>query len=279
MTGQYQQPPMQGQYQQPPMQGQYQQPQMTGQYQQPPMQGQYQQPPMTGQYQQPQMQGQYQQQPMVNQYQQPQIQGQYQQPTLQGQYLMQGQYQQPQMVNQYQQPPMTSQYQQQPMVNQYQHSSSMPKVLESASQMANQYQNVSSMPPANKITANQQFQGTYMNQTIPHVHPVVSQNFTSRYRCDMCKRLGDGTICYSCRQCDMDICQICCNKLLCAPQKNRHQHQLYLTKRQNWRCDLCQQRGQNLSMYCSMCDYDCCIDCYIKGYTQPKNSADSCGVQ
>ena len=226
---------------------------------------------MQGQYQQP-MVNQY-QQPTVNQYQQPQMQGQYQQP------LMQGQYQQPQMVNQYQQPPMTSQYQQQPMVNQYQHSSSMPKVLESASQMANQYQNVSSMPPANKITANQQFQGTYMNQTIPHVHPVVSQNFTSRYRCDMCKRLGDGTICYSCRQCDMDICQICCNKLLCAPQKNRHQHQLYLTKRQNWNCDLCRKRGQNLSMYCSMCDYDCCIDCYIKGYTQPKNSADACGVQ
>ena len=76
-----------------------------------------------------------------------------------------------------------------------------------------------------------------MNQTIPHVHPVVSQDFTSRYRCDICKRLGDETICYSCRTCDMDICQICCNKLLCAPQKNRHQHQLYLTKRENWHCD------------------------------------------
>ena len=76
----------------------------------------------------------------------------------------------------------------------------------------------------------------------------------------------------------MDICQICCNKLLCSPQKNRH-HQLYLTKRENWHCDLCQKRGQNISMYCSKCDYDCCIDCYIKGYTQPKNSADPCGVQ
>ena len=254
---------MQNQYQQSPMQGQYQQPQMTGQYQQPQMQGQYQQPPMQGQYQQL----------MVNQYQQPQMQGQYQQP------LMQGQYQQPQMQGQYQQP-MVNQYQQTPMVNQYQHSSSMPKVFKSAAPMANQYHSSSSMPPVvNKITANQQFQGTYMNQTIPHVHPVVSQNFTSRYRCDMCKRLGDGTICYSCRQCDMDICQICCNKLLCAPQKNRHQHQLYLTKRQNWRCDLCQKRGETLSMYCSKCDYDCCIDCYIKGYTQPKNSADPCGVQ
>ena len=141
---------------------------------------------------------------------------------------MQGQYQQP-MINQYQQPPM---------VNQYQHSSSMPKVFKSAAPMANQYHSSSSMPPVvNKITANQQFQGTYMNQTIPHVHPVVSQDFTSRYRCDICKRLGDGTICYSCRTCDMDICQICCNKLLCAPQKNRHQHQLYLTKRENLHYD------------------------------------------
>ena len=236
---------------------------MTGQYQQPQMQGQYQQPPMQGQYQQL----------MVNQYQQPQMQGQYQQP------LMQGQYQQPQMQGQYQQP-MVNQYQQPPMVNQYQHSSSMPKVFKSAAPMANQYHSSSSMPPVvNKITANQQFQGTYMNQTIPHVHPVVSQDFTSRYRCDICKRLGDEIICYSCRTCDMDICQICCNKLLCAPQKNRHQHQLYLTKRENWHCDLCQKRGQNISMYCSKCDYDCCIDCYIKGYTQPKNSADPCGVQ
>ena len=234
MQNQYQQSPsgtgqpMAEQYQQnPQMQNQYQ-------YQQPPMQGQYQQPQMTGQYQQPQMKGQYQQPQMTGQYQQPQMQGQYQQPP------MQGQYQQP-MVNQYQQPPM---------INQYQHSSSMPKVFKSAAPMANQYHSSSSMPPVvNKITANQQFQGTYMNQTIPHVLPVVSQDFTSRYRCDICKRLGDGTICYSCRTCDMDICQICCNKLLCAPQKNRHQHQLYLTKRENWYCDLCQKRGQNISMY------------------------------
>ena len=52
------------------------------------------------------------------------------------------------------------------MVNQYQHSSSMPKVFKSAAPMANQYHSSSSMPPVvNKITANQQFQGTYMNQT------------------------------------------------------------------------------------------------------------------
>ena len=233
MTDQYQQnQQMQNQYQQNPQN----QP-MTDQYQQnPQMQGQYQQPQMTGQYQQPQMKGQYQQPQMTGQYQQPQKQGQYQQP------LMQRQYHQPQMQGQYHQP-MINQYQQPPMVNQYQHSSSMSKVFKSAAPMANQYHSSSSMPPVvNKIIANQQFQGTYMNQTIPHIHPVVSQDFTSRYRCDICKRLGDEIICYSCRTCDMDICQICCNKLLCAPQKNRH-HQLYLTKRENWHCDLCQKRG------------------------------------
>ena len=203
---------------------------------------------MTGQYQQP----------MTNQYQQP----------------MTGQYQQP-MTSQYQQP-MTGQYQQ-PMTNQYQQSSSMPQVFKSAVSMANQYQNASSMPPSYNITVNQQFTGSYMNQTIPHVHPVVSQLFNSNYICDMCKRRGDGSMCYACRLCDMDICQYCCSKLLYAPQKNRHQHQLYLTKRNNWVCDLCRGRNKTLSMYCSICDYDCCIDCYIKGYTKSNN--DVCGVQ
>ena len=260
MQNQYQQPPMPGQ---PPMSGQYQQPQMTGQYQQPPMQGQYQQPQMQGQYQQP---------PMSGQYQQPQMQGQYQQPPMPGQ--------QPQSTSQtQQQPQMQGQYQQPPMVNQYQQPSSMPQVYKSASPMENQYQNVSSMPPTynNNITVNQQFTGTYMNQTIPHAHPVLSQLFSSNFICDMCKRRGDGTICYSCRPCDMDICQTCCAKLLYAPQKNRHPHQLYFTKRQNWVCDFCKQRNKTLSMYCSPCDFDCCTDCYVKGYVR-KND-DVCGPQ
>ena len=111
----------------------------------------------------------------------------------------------------------------------------------------------------------QEFSGSYMNCTIPHIHPIKAQTFSNNLRCDICGVSGNGTICYSCRTCDMDICQNCCGKILYAPLQNVHHHQLYLTKRNNWVCDNCKSRGKNLSMYCSKCDYDCCTNCYING--------------
>ena len=54
----------------------------------------------------------------------------------------------------------------------------------------------------------------------------------------MCRRMGDGSMCYSYRVCDMDICQICWSKNSMHHKKNRHPHQLlYLSKRKNWVCD------------------------------------------
>ena len=140
------------------------------------------------------------------------------------------------MANQYNQSPMINQYNQNPMMNQYQEPS-----------------------------VGQEFSGSYMNCTIPHIHPIKAQTFSNNLRCDICGVSGNGTICYSCRTCDMDICQNCCGKILYAPLQNVHHHQLYLTKRNNWVCDNCKSRGKNLSMYCSQCDYDCCTNCYING--------------
>ena len=125
-----------------------------------------------------------------------------------------------------------------------------------------------------QISAGQQFSGSFSGQIIPHIHPVLSQIFANNYYCDMCKKRGDGSICYSCRQCDMDICQNCCSRLLYAPKNNRHQHQLYLTKRSGWVCDICKGRNKNLSMYCQQCDFDCCTNCYSLGY----NAVDSCSI-
>ena len=149
------------------------------------------------------------------------------------------------MANQYNQNPMANQYNQSPMINQY-----------NQNPMMNQYQEPS---------VGQEFSGSYMNCTIPHIHPIKAQTFSNNLRCDICGVSGNGTICYSCRTCDMDICQNCCGKILYAPLQNVHHHQLYLTKRNNWVCDNCKSRGKNLSMYCSQCDYDCCTNCYING--------------
>ncbi len=140
------------------------------------------------------------------------------------------------MMDQYNQNPMMNQYDQNPMMNQY-----------------------------NQPSVGQEFSGSFMNYTIPHIHSIAAQTFNSNLRCDMCGKIGDETICYSCRDCDLDICQDCSGSLLCAPSQNVHPHQLYLTKRDNWSCDLCKQTGKNLSMYCSQCDFDCCTDCYTNG--------------
>ena len=102
-----------------------------------------------------------------------------------------------------------------------------------------------------------------MNYTIPHIHPIKEQTFSSNLRCDICGTTGNGTICYSSRICDMNIWQNCSGKILYTPVQNIYHHQLYLSERNNWVCDNCKGRGKNLSMFCSQCDYDCCTDCYI----------------
>ncbi len=179
---------------------------------------------------------------------------------------MMDQYNQNPMMNQYNQNPMMNQYNQNPMMNQY-----------NQNPMMNQYDQNPMMNQYNQPSVGQEFSGSFMNYTIPHIHSIAAQTFNSNLRCDMCGKIGDETICYSCRDCDLDICQDCSGNLLCAPSQNVHPHQLYLTKRNNWSCDLCKQTGKNLSMYCSQCDFDCCTDCYIKGYVR-KND-DVCGPQ
>jgi hypothetical protein len=158
------------------------------------------------------------------------------------------------MMDQYNQNPMMNQYNQNPMMNQY-----------NQNPMMNQYDQNPMMNQYNQPSVGQEFSGSFMNYTIPHIHSIAAQTFNSNLRCDMCGKIGDETICYSCRDCDLDICQDCSGNLLCAPSQNVHPHQLYLTKRNNWSCDLCKQTGKNLSMYCSQCDFDCCTDCYTNG--------------
>ena len=176
---------------------------------------------------------------------------------------MMDQYNQNPMMNQYNQNPMMNQYNQNPMMDQYNQNPMMNQYNQNP--MMNQYEQNPMMNQYNQPSVGQEFSGSFMNYTIPHIHSISAQTFNSNLRCDMCGKVGDNTICYSCRDCDLDICQDCSGNLLCAPSQNVHPHQLYLTKRNNWSCDLCKQTGKNLSMYCSQCDFDCCTDCYTNG--------------
>ena len=228
-------------------------------------QNQYTQPP----YQQYPQQQQYQQYP-PNQFSQPMVQ-QYQQPQNMGNLTMQQQQMYPPQQQMY---PQQQMFPQQPQM--YPPQQTYPQQQMFPQQGMNQQTVFKSAPSSYspQISAGQQFSGSFSGQIIPHIHPVLSQIFANNYYCDMCKKRGDGSICYSCRQCDMDICQNCCSRLLYAPKNNRHQHQLYLTKRSGWVCDICKGRNKNLSMYCQQCDFDCCTNCYSLGY----NAVDSCSI-
>jgi len=227
--------------------------------------------PINSQIQQQSLNSQYQQQPLNNQYyqQQPLLNTQFQQLT------KKAQYQQQSLNNQYQnfknipQPIII----QPTIINEYKHLSSIPSQYKNTT--LNQYKHSSSMPLQNDIKIGEVLKEEYNNHKIPHIHPINSQNFTSNYRCDICLKSGDNSICYSCRSCDLDICKKCCSKIFNAPERNIHIHQLYLTKRINWICDICKERNKNISMYCSSCDFDCCINCYFNGI--PKKDDDDDG--
>ena len=51
----------------------------------------------------------------------------------------------------------------------------------------------------------------------------------------------------------------------CQIKVSKHKHPLaaMITARGGWSCDICKKYGgQNMSYYCSLCDFDCCDKCY-----------------
>ena len=101
-------------------------------------------------------------------------------------------------------------------------------------------------------------------QPLAHKHPIAPQQFHEPLICDLCLLQGGSThgMCFSCRLCDIDLCEGCYNQLILCPN-NKHNHILYLAKR-NYICNICGNSFKNnISMYCSFCDYDVCMNCYI----------------
>ena len=106
-----------------------------------------------------------------------------------------------------------------------------------------------------------------MQSEIPHQHNLLRQPFLSHLVCDICRKNGGSTglSCYHCRKCDMDICEICANKLKMVTN-SKHPHQMMLTKKRgDFKCDRCKKSfsyEDTVSMNCSSCNIDLCINCY-----------------
>jgi hypothetical protein len=203
---------------------------------------------------------------------QPQQQTNYQQ---QQNYAQQPNYQQQQNYVQQNSYPPQSNYpqQQQPMYPQ-----------QSNQQQQSMYPQQSNYPQQQSMYPQQQYgmsqqgaqpQQQFMNQnnSIPHEHQVSNGILNSRLKCDICGNHGTNQPCYSCRQCDLDICQDCCNKIFFSTQKNIHPHQLLLiTHKNDWLCNVCRNYSRKVSMNCKNCNYNCCINCYSKGYVHSNNN-------
>ena len=101
-------------------------------------------------------------------------------------------------------------------------------------------------------------------QNIVHKHPLSSQQFHEPLKCDLCGLKGGPNhgICFSCPSCDIDFCEGCFNQLNLCPN-NKHDHFLVLERR-NYKCDKCGNNyNDKVSIYCSNCDFDVCLNCYI----------------
>ena len=99
-----------------------------------------------------------------------------------------------------------------------------------------------------------------------HFCSLGIHQFSPDIICDVCQRKGDSTgLAYSCSSCEIELCPTCWSKLSDKLPDKRHVHKLYLRKR-NFICDICHENKPNtkrLSMYCSNCDYDICMKCYL----------------
>ena len=125
-----------------------------------------------------------------------------------------------------------------------------------------------------------------------HKHPLVCCLTNNNWICNQCNKKYD---CqnekFCCSFCDYNMCHKC-RKLKNYERRkaikqditpdnekyrkkylitNLHEHKLiYCITSRNyfgesfWNCDICDQKGNNWSFYCTICDFDLCFDCAQK---------------
>lgn len=106
-----------------------------------------------------------------------------------------------------------------------------------------------------------------------HEHPL---NFEGQLneKCKVCLQNIGGNGGYKCKDCPIVLCLNCSQKIF-FENKNKqvHQHDLLLTDRNSWTCNVCKTSyGENASFYCRQCDFDVCDKCYLnQSMPNPQN--------
>ena len=98
-----------------------------------------------------------------------------------------------------------------------------------------------------------------------HEHPL-NYNVNLKEKCGLCLNSVKNKKGYKCKFCSLTLCLNCTNKIF-KKEKNKsvHKDDLLLMSRKSWRCNLCKKQFKNIvSFYCKKCDFDSCVDCYIK---------------
>ena len=97
-----------------------------------------------------------------------------------------------------------------------------------------------------------------------HEHPLEYVSNLKISYCKSCKKeLSPG---YKCHNCDFGLCKKCYNNFnYYKKRKGLHEHPLFLTDRNNWKCKICESKfKEKLSFYCSKCSFDVCIECFLE---------------
>ena len=100
-----------------------------------------------------------------------------------------------------------------------------------------------------------------------HEHPLNYKD-NLKEKCGLCLNSVKNKKGYKCKFCSLTLCLKCTNKIF-KKEKNKsvHKDDLLLMSRKSWRCNLCKKQFKNIvSFYCKKCDFDSCVDCYIKKY-------------
>ena len=71
---------------------------------------------------------------------------------------------------------------------------------------------------------------------------------------------------YECQNCEIDLCLDCADKIFIQKKKYNHKHHLKLESKDNWFCDICNNKYdfKNAPFQCKICDLDVCYKCYLK---------------
>ena len=105
-----------------------------------------------------------------------------------------------------------------------------------------------------------------------HEHPLDYEERLND-NCKICEQKIGGKEGYKCKVCSLVLCLDCINNIYYGQKKKSlHSHDLILQNRSNWKCNICKKKKGNASFYCTQCDFDVCVECFIEKPNQGFNN-------